>query len=106
MGLFKKMGERRTERMKIRKEARAERVAIRNETKQIAYQSGFDPNASITGMVSSLGQSTANIFGSKFGKDASVAQSQAIGEGIAKSNTNPIMLIVVGVVLLIMMFKK
>ena len=97
MGLFSKMGARRTERMKIRQQA---------ETKQAAYAAGIDPNAAISSMVSNLGQSAANIVGSKFEKDSSVARSEAVGTAIEKSNTNPIMLIVVGIIALFLIMKK
>jgi hypothetical protein len=106
MGLFSKIGARRTERLKIRQQAKSERVSMRTETKQAAYAAGIDPNAAIANMVGNLGESAANIVGAKFQKDSSVARSEAIGQGIEKSNTNPMMIIGLVLVAVFFLFKK
>lgn len=95
------------ENRKNRREERTKRVEMRQNTKQVAYASGIDPNKAVTDMFSSLGQSASNsisaVYGGGLKPGASAEQLNAVYGG--KSGANVLIWVVVGLGALLM-FKK
>lgn len=80
----------RADRQYTRQTSRGARVFSRHSMKARAYESGFDPNASVWEGISSLGSSAAGVFSSVYGKGSAfgAAPNGSSSTGTTAKNTS------------------
>lgn len=104
MGLF--CGRRCQDRKDNRVQARTERVALRQETKQVAYQSGIDPNAAMWGGLSSIGGSIAGAFGKPGSNTGSTFMNSNAQGGIMGMDQGSMLMMALAALVAWFIFKK
>lgn len=91
MGLF--CGRRCQDRKDARVEARTERVALRQETKQVAFEHGMDPNAAMWGGLSSIAGSVGGIFGKPGSSTGSSFVNSNAQGGMSMGGMSPLLML-------------
>ena len=94
-------------RKEVRQAAKSGRVATRQETKQTAYENGFDPNQWIADSVGHAADAVGAVYGGKFGKgDGAEAMEDGGGSvSVSQGGLSPIMMGAIGLGAFLMLKK-